>query len=317
MKYKISFLDATQSLFYVLIGTSPMLFPLCLFFSIFSTYHHLSLNFEMTAFRSLGFNLFQITFPALLLGLLVFPFLLQSSLYLSPWSNRKLEFLLQSFKKRESSFVLPPATFTESLPNVVIYANKVNEKKGFFEEIFIYDESQSLGALTVVAEKAQVKKSKDNQFFLQLFKGQVHKRLDNSHTSLDFDSYDLYLVSKKSSSFSPLAYNVEELKEEMKKTSISEKRKRRLLIAYHRLWAFPVAGFLFTLLGMGLGTFYIRPFKMSGFVLCSFVVSIYFAFYVTFENLAKHLNAPVGLLIWATNFLLFIPLVWSFRRLKF
>ena len=330
VNYTSSTIDILQSLFFVSISSLPFIFPVCLFFSTFTIYSDLSFKHEILALKSLGFSFFQITFPAILFSLLFLPISLQASAYLAPWGVKKLDLLIHKLRSEKINLKIRPGVFTENLLNLVIYAKEIEKKTRVFKDVFIYDESQSLSPLVVIAKKAKIikttKKNKDkdeDQYSLRLFNGQLHKTSLKSHTRMSFQFYDIYFPSSnKGGRKVPSAYslNKDEIKKEIYKVSedpkISEKRKNRLQIVSHRMKTFPVAGLIFSLLGISLGIFYLKPLRVNVFIISSLLVAGYWALHSSFESLAKYSILPSFYAVWATNVIFLIPLIWRLRQLR-
>ena len=144
MEYVIVHGAKTEAIFsilgFLIISFLPIVLPVSLLFSVLLTYGRLSADSEVVALQSLGLNLKHLLLPALLLGGMTFLFSVEIGFHLAPWGNRKMEVLIHRLGESKPGVTIREGVFSEGFFNLVVYANKVDSKKGKLKKIFIYDE---------------------------------------------------------------------------------------------------------------------------------------------------------------------------------
>ena len=298
---------------YLSISFLPVILPMSLLFSILLTYGRLSADSEIVAFKALGLNMVHLSIPAVLLSILVGSLSAQTSFFLAPWGNRQMEILVHKLGQLKPGVAIREGVFSEGFFNLVVYANKVDSKKGRLEKVFIYDERDESSPLTIIAKEGRLIRESNElgqsaqKAFLRLYDGNIHKTraAEQSYTKLDFDSFDIFLfdpVSYTNKKKTALSYTLKDLREARNRLDIDDKMRRKIDTEWHRRWAISVACLIFGVLGIGLGTTTNkRSSKSGGFVMCLIVVIGYWVLYAGLENLGKSGTAPIWIAVWSTN----------------
>ena len=312
-----------QIVFYLSISFLPVLLPMGLLFAVLLTYERLSIDSEVIALKSLGLNQSHLLLPAATMGLLICFFSAQTSFYLTPWGNRKMELLLHQVGKLKPDMTIKEGIFSEGFFEIVVYANKVDNQTGSLEKVFIYDERRENFPLTIVAQTGKLITSHQkggSSAYLQLFEGSIHRASKGSYTKVDFGKNEIKLFDPVSLTYktkTPPSYTLNELLIALKANVLPAKKLKKLSIEFHRRWALSVACFIFAILGVGLGlTPYHRSGKSAGFVLCLGVIVIYWILYTSAENMAKNNTLSVATAVWTPNILFSIGTWFSLRRIS-
>lgn len=306
-------------LVFLSISFLPILLPMSLLFAVLLTFSRLSNDSEIVAFKSLGYNVFQLTLPAILLSLMAFGFAIYTSFFLGPWGNRKLEVLIHAIGQTKPEANLKEGVFAEGFFDLVVYVNKIDAKLGELNQVFIYDEREK-SPVTIIAKSGKIIKEKSNRgetAFLRLRDGDVHTYNEDVYTKVHFGTYDIRLfnpfdVSVKQKS--PLSYNFNDIVEELKKPNLDKKLAFSLNLEWHRRWALSSVCFIFGLLGVALGTrANKRMGRGSGMVVCIGLIVIYWILYALSENLAKNGQLPIAVSLWFPNVIFSVI---TFSRLR-
>ena len=324
--YGLQFGTVVQIILYISIGSLAVILPMALLFAVLLTYGRLSTDSELIALKALGLNNSHFLFPAVVLGLLVCFLSAQTSFYLAPWGNRKVETLLHQLKKFKPQIIVKEGVFSDFF-DIIIYANKVDQKTGLLEKVFIYDERKKNSPLTITAKVGKLttgrqidSKRTGNSAYLQLVEGSIHRASKESYTKVDFKRNEIKLFDTVNLTYkkkTPRSYSLSDLEEALRAHVLPAEKLRTLSVELHRRWAFAIACLIFAVLGVGLGTTsYRRSGKSTGFVLCLGVVIVYWALYASLENMSKSGTLPVVIAVWAPNTLFAIGAWLSMRRVS-
>lgn len=306
---------------YLSISFLSAILPMSLLFAVLFTYSRLSGDSEIVALKSVGLNMKQLAAPAVFLGLVVALLSAKISFELAPWGNRQFELLITQLGQSKASMSIREGVFSEGFFDLVVYANKVDSKKGTLKNVFIYDERDSELPLTIIAREGVLVQDKEETAqtaSIRLIDGNIHRASLESNTKIDFETYDLNLSDPIKEAFrekSILSMNHDELLAERAKRKADPKTRIKLTVEYHKRWALAVGCVLFALIGVGLGTTTNRRNVRSGaMVTCLGLIVIYWILYVTCENLAVNGHLPAVPVVWATNFVFSILAFWSLKH---
>ncbi len=309
---------------YLTISFLPAILPMALLFSVLLTYGRLSNDSEIVAMKALGLSLWHLLTPAAFLGALVAGISVKTTFSMAPWGNRQFELLINELGSAQVVETIRSGTFSDSFFDLVVYANEVNQTAGLLSKVFIYDGRDAANPVTIIAKSGILREAEaepgDKQpkaTLLQLSNGTIHRPSGSTYTKVDFDNYSISLKTQARSSDaekSPPSLSIEEL-ETLLKGELKDDRRWTLLAEFHKRLAIPMACFIFSLLGVGLGTVTNRRSARSGgLVLSLAVIVIYWGLYVTAESMAKQGTAPAWILLWAPNLLFGSAAILSLRR---
>ncbi len=305
---------------YMSISFLPILLPMSLLFCILMTYNRLSQNSEIIALKSIGTSSASLIVPAFILAGTVFLISAQTAFYMAPWGNRKFEVLIAELSNTKAAASIKEGTFSEGFFNMVIYANKVDNKTGIIKDLFIFNDQDEKSPVTIVAETGQIIPDTVNpghNILLRLSNGEIHKNQKN-HTVINFDSYEINLndpiqINERSKSAQSLS--ISELKEKIEHVSTKDKELLSLQIELQKRIALSFACFIFALIGVSFGIQNDRrSTQTSGFVLSVGFIILYWIIYLTFEGLTRNNQLSPTFGAWLTNIIFFIFGTYSLKQ---
>ena len=305
---------------YLTISFLPVILPMSLLFAVLLTYGRLSSDSEIVAMKALGLSVRHFVLPAAFLALLTALLSAQTSFYLAPWGNRQFELMISDISKMKASATIREGVFSEGFFKLVVYANEVDSENGKLKNVFIYDERDRKSPITIIAKDGLLVKTKDTTgqgANLKQSKGSMHKTNDAAYTKIDFETYEVKLfdpAKKRTKKKTFPSFTIDEVKKQLKKKDLSEKKRVRFEIEYHRRWALSIACLIFGLIGVSMG---INPNKRSGksngLVLSIGLIVAYWILYAAGESLAKGGSLPTYIAIWLANGSFAIATILSYR----
>lgn len=312
-----------QMMGYLSTSFLPILFPMSLIFTVILTYGRLSSDSEVVALRAAGLSMVSISAPAVLLSILVSTLSLQTSFHIAPWGNRQFEVLVSKLGSMKPGVTIKEGTFSEGFFDLVVYANRVDNKLGTLEDVFIYDERKNEAPITVIAKQGRLVQDPDrpgHSASLELTHGSIHRTTNNRHTKIDFSTYDIQLfdpVSENVHSKSPPSLTISELMTllQSKSQDMTKEKRIELETEFHKRIAIGLACMVFGIIGVALGTVTNRRnVKAGGAVLSIGIIVTYWILYVTSESLARSGQLPPWFAMWLANFLFSIAGIFLIRR---
>ena len=306
---------------YMSISFLPMLLPMSLLFAILLTYNRLSMDSEIIALKASGVNTGAIVLPSILFAVVVALTSSQTTYYLAPWGNRQFEVLINRLGSTKAAASIKEGTFSEGFFDLVVYANKVEPQTGALKDVFIYDEKNAQTPITIVASDGLIVPDSTHpghSVLLRLFKGQIHRN-GETHTVINFDSYDVYLndpIKFEEKKKTVTSLNFTELEFLRRNESLSEDQRHDYDIEYHKRTALSVACLVFCVVGLAFGIVTNRRSgKSSGFVISVGFIIAYWIIYLSFESLTRSRQIPVTWLgIWLPNILFTVFALYKLRK---
>ncbi len=298
-----------QIMLYLSLSFLPILLPMSLLFSILLTYSRLNSDSEIIALKSLGLNRWHLAVPALLLASFTAAASAHTSFYLAPWANQQFEALVAQIGSRQATATIREGVFSEGFFNMVVYANKVDQKEGLLERVFIFDERDKKAPLTIIAQKGQILQETDDKgvrALLRLTDGNIHRSAQSTYTKIDFGTYDiqLYRPFALRQSHRPLpSFSIDDLRAELIKADLPAEYRRRVEVDFHRRWALVGTCFVFGFLGVGLGASgHRRSAKGNGAALSVLIIISFWLLYLAAEAIALKGLMPTPLALGLINF---------------
>jgi lipopolysaccharide export system permease protein len=308
---------------YLSMSFLPILFPMSLIFTVILIYGRLSSDSEIVALRAAGLSMVSIGAPALILSFLVSILSLQTSFHLAPWGHQKFDALINQLGSAKPGVTIKEGTFSDGFFDLVVYANKVDNKQGTLHDVFIYDE-RTQPPIAIVAREGRIVKDDEKpgqSAALQLTDGSFHRATEARHTKIDFRTYDLHLfapVNQSSiSSKATIALTLDELRQALRGEAGELKPEKRIDLEteFHKRIAIGLACFILGVIGVALGTVTNRRnVKAGGAVLSIGIIVTYWILFLASESLARGGILVPWLAMWLTNIIFAVAGGFLLRR---
>jgi len=267
--------------------------PIAFLIGVLIAFTRLSSDSEITALKASGLSLFSIMKPVAFIALVVYAASLSVTLYFFPWGNINMKALLFDAARTKLISGIDEKTFYDRFKGVVLYVDRLNQKTGEMDGIFISQSAKETSAARSAPEStiffakrgAFVPSEDKNSVYLKLFDGTIHRKSADEveYHLADFNSYTLVL--NISGGEPPTGYmdkpNRElyygELRDKIRQFKAQGKPTAPYVIDLYKRFALPASVFVFMLLGVPLGIQKVRAAKFTGF---SISLSVVLAYYV-------------------------------------
>ncbi|WP_457680868.1 LptF/LptG family permease [Thermovibrio sp.] len=220
----------------VLIKTVPsflgIVIPIAFVISTLITFIQMESNREITALKSCGISLKELSKPVFLLGAL---FSITSFIFLmfvAPISNVAVKKEVSQLLKKKLTLNITPKSFSSNFPGITFYVEKIYPQKGYIEN-FMVSIQKKLQLITIFGKRGILRTEKD-RVFLDIFNGSaqvVDWKKPQDFKLLKFKSYtvELYKFSNKNRFNSAKYKTLLELLKERNKENTTEILKRLTL----------------------------------------------------------------------------------------
>lgn len=310
--------------FFMGLSLLPVVIPLAFLIAVLMTFSRLSLDSELVAMKSNGYGVVRLSAPVALLALFITLISLALNVEWIPWGETAFKKTEIRIRNTKAVSAVKEGTFTFGFFDLLIFAEKVDEKTNRLNRVFIFDEREAGNPLTYVSRTAEiVPVSTVSEFgsaiMLHLFNGSTHHQDISTRTyeKMDFETYNLYLKidgGADTALLKPHMIPHNHLLQLIKEHGLEKYEGREFRGEYWRRVATALTPLIFVLLGIGFGTVRYRTAK-TGAVLTGFVILIiYWALQTAGTSALQRGTLHPFWAMQLPNVIMLIGGIWGFRR---
>jgi lipopolysaccharide export system permease protein len=310
----VSLFQVLQVFFYVTPAffevTVPMAFLLALVWGL----GRLTADREVTALKSCGVSLYQLSFPLWIFTVFVVGGTFLLSLYVRPWSNTRLKQLLFEVTRTRATAGLKEKVFNDDFDGLVIYAEEIQPPGTKLRGIMIADNRDPQRKNTLFASTGLVITNERNHHLtLRLLEGVMHsvERAGETYQTTQFSIYDvtLDLLTALADTTKKLDRDPQEMSMQELQQAIVQKRSEQTdpnseLVEWHRRFSLPFACVVFSLIALPVSVQSPWSLRSHGFVVTLGIIFAYYILLTAGETLGEKGVLPAALALWLPNIML-------------
>jgi lipopolysaccharide export system permease protein len=291
---------------YLLPNFAMITIPMALLLAILLAFSRLSADSEIIAIKASGVSLYRLLPPVMAIATVAYIATAAISLYALPAGNVAFKSLLYHVIEGRLNLNLKEQVFNSSIPGLVIYIDRNDEKSGILSGIMIQDERDPKKISTIFADKGTLDSDETSkQLRLHLTDGSMHQAAEGGkYRRLDFTGYDLSVdLTKSIKTFEKNEQDMTlaEIRTNLRKGGFSKKLTVDMGLEIHRRFALPFACIIFAVVAMPLGIQNRRSGKAAGFSFSIATILVYYIVQSIGRTLGeKELLFP-ALAIWLPN----------------
>lgn len=296
--------------------------PMAILTTILLVFGRLSADNEITAMRAGGINMYRLSAPIIVLGLILSLSLILVNDRILPKTNFASRKILKGIGFKKPAAYLEAGTFIKSFKDYIIFIYDIEDNKLY--NIRIYQPQIGKPTRTIIANAGEFISIPEKKILkLKLMNGTSDEPNPNNPTSfykLNFKTYYLNLnlegqgqeVQKK-----PRDMSLKEIKGEIKLLKNAGIDAGPLNFAMHQKISMSFACLVFVFIGLPLAIKARRSEKSIGFGLSLLVIMFYYLFSALGEGLAVKKMLPAWLAAWMANIIVLgISLILSYRSFE-
>lgn len=274
----------------------------------------LSSDNEITAMRANGINLYRLTSPLIIAGVVLslFSIILNDRILSEThFASRKI---VKNIGLKTPSAYLEAGTFIKSFKGYIIFINKVDKNK--LKGIRIYQLQEGRPTRTIIAKGGEfITLENQNAIKLKLINGtsdEPNPKNPMHFYKLNFKTYyltmnmDEAMTSADYIQKKPKEMNFQEIKNEIKKLGLHHIDAPALIAEFHRKVSISFASLIFIIIGISLGIFTRRGEKTVQFAVALGVIVIYYLLMAGGMAISLKGIQPIALWMYLPNILLAI-----------
>jgi len=267
---------------------------------------------ELMVLKTSGISLYRMLPPIILVALSAALLTGLFSIYLLPAGKKaKVELAFQLVKEKIERSI-PEKRFSESLGDIVLYADSIDQKTRAWKGVYISDMKDPRHPITIISESGILSAdSTRGTLSISLQNGVLNRTSADAVQTINFKGYDMNLPLETPTS-NPLAKVDEtimlqsELLAEADRKGRNSREAATYLIEFHKRLALPVSCFILTLLGFPLGFLSGPRHKTIGIPLGLAVFILYYVLLTGCQIMSESMLLPAGIAIWLPNLLFLI-----------
>ncbi len=284
--------------------------PLSFLLGILLAFGRISADSEYIAMKASGISLYSMVKPVAFLALVFTLLTATITLLVEPASKRALRAKIFEIASTSLNISVKPGIFNDDMPDIVLYAQGVDERRGIMRDVFISDERNNTAPTTIIANEGFFISSPDSLILtLRLQSGEIHRQPGNTeedtYQTISFNNYDINLdfseqISQGQRSRSRGEMSWVELNQEIEQATPG-KQRYRLEAEFHERIVVACAPLILILIGIPLGLQSQRSGKGAGFALALVVFLVYYVLLSFAGTLADKGILPAALILWLPN----------------
>lgn len=308
----------------LLITFMPVALPIAFLIGVLVGFGRLSADSELVAMKASGFSIYRLSVPLVAFSVLVVGFSLTLNISWVPWAERTLKTDIIKVAKTKVVSSIREGAFTSGFFDLLVFADKVDNRTNRMQHVFIYDERDSKNPVAVVGREGEIINVKGqseiaSSILLRLKTGNIHRNnLDTkTYQKIDYDQYVLFLAVEEGDTdlvVKPKMLSYGTIKSELNSQTTTRERRRELRTELWRRYATAMSPFVFVFLGIGLGTIRTRSVRASASIIVFGTIFVYWLLQTGMTVVSTGGYLPPFIAMNLPNLLLAIPAVIFYRR---
>lgn len=282
--------------------------PMSILTSALLVFGRLSGDNEIAAVRASGINIYRLSSPILVIGLLSSLFSVVLNNEIIPKMHFASRKIIKNIGVKTPAAYLEPGTFIKSFKGYIIFIHEIDKNK--LKGVRIYQPQDERSTRTIIAERGEfITLENQNAVKLKLTNGtsdEPNPKNPVNFYKLNFKTYFLTLnVDERAASSDytekkPKEMNFQEIKNEIKRLGKYHVDTPSLITEFHRKISISFASMVFILIGIPLGIFTRRGEKSIQFAIALGVIVLYYLLMAA--SIALSLKG-----IWNPAFWMYLP----------
>jgi len=276
--------------------------PMSILTSALLVFGRLSGDNEIVAIRTSGINIYKLSFPLIIIGLVFSMLSVVLNNDIIPRMHFESRKIIKNIGLKTPAAYLEPGTFIKSFKSYIIFIHEIDKNK--LKGIRIYQPQNERSTRTIIAERGEfIILDGQNAVKLKLINGtsdEPNPKNPVNFYKLNFKTY--YLTLNVDESMAPSGYidkkpkemNFQEIKNEVRRLGRYHVDTPSLITEFHRKISISFSSIVFMLIGIPLGIFTRRGEKTIQFAIALGVIVIYYLLMATSIALSlKGISSPV------------------------
>ena len=292
---------------YIIPSLMVITIPMSLLIAIIFAFSRFSSDSEVVAMKSCGISLYNMFPPVLIISVIMYMLTAVFTLYAAPRGNRLFEEATYDILKNKLDLGIKERIFSDDFKDVVIYANKVDDKSGELSGVIISDTRDIKSSNTIIAKSGRIFSDKEKmEALMVLDDGAIHKKTgEDEYHIINFKNYKLKInmdeidVSNKSDQKKQMGpKRLLRMIKELEEQGLDNNSYK---VTYYKMFSLPVSCIVFGIIASPLGIYSKRSGRSMGLTVGIFVILIYYLLLMFSESVGGWGVIPPIFSMWIPN----------------
>ncbi len=279
--------------------------PMAVLVGLLAGLSRMAADNEILALRATGWSTWRLVRPLLSVLLGAAALALFTSLWLTPWANRRLLDLESSLRNSQIAYAVHPRVFIESIPKVVVYVGDTRQGGSQWRQVLVADMTHPQAPMLTLAARGRIVPDGPGALQLHLARGISYRLSRRRPAALVVSSFLSNDVPLPLPAAAPPHLNPPALPTGALLRGLYSRQWLADRIELYRRLALALACICLPLLGISLGLARRQEGKAAGYTLTLLLVVVYYVLFISGVALAQHGRLPPWLGVGGADLLFF------------
>ena len=288
--------------------------PMAVLVGLLAGLSRMAADNEILALRANGWSTWRLVRPLMAVILGAAGLALFTSLWLTPWANRRLLDLEASLRNSQIAYAVHPRVFIESIPKVVMYVGDTRAGGSQWRQVLVADMTHPQAPMLTLAARGRIVPDGPGALQLHLAQGISYRPSRRRPAALVVSSFLSNDVPLPLPAAGPPHLNPPALPTGALLRGFESRNWLADRIEFYRRLALALACVCLPLLGISLGLARRQEGKAAGYMVTLLLVMVYYVLFISGIALAQHGHLPPWLGAGGADLLFFAAGVWLLAR---
>lgn len=285
--------------------------PIACMLAVFLTFLRMSTDRELVALKAGGVSLYQMLPAPLIFSVLCAGLGFFISLHLQAWGMSHFRSEVLSIASSSARIVVQPGVFNKDIPNMVMFARKVDPLSGSMAEVMVEDRRSKDTRMTILAPKGDLDADYENGEIVFLLRdGRAYTEKDDSMAVMGFQEYavrlsiDAFFQGVDLGPVKPKEYTWERLYDydnQKKLSKTNARMARKIEVERHKRFVFPLACIVLCIFVIPIATSFQGLKQQTGVLMALVLFLTYYSFLMLGISLGESGDLTPRIGLWVPN----------------
>lgn len=290
--------------------------PVACMLAVFLTFLRMSTDRELVALKAGGVSLYQMLPAPLIFSFLCMLFGFWISFYLQAWGMGNFRAEVLSIASSSARVVVQPGVFNKDVPNMVLFARKVDPASGTMAGVLVEDRRSPDATMTILAPEGNLDADYEHGEIVFLLKnGKCYTEKNHALSIMAFGEYavrldfDSLFKGVDLGPVKPKEYTWERLYDydfQKKLAESNPRMARKIDVERHKRFVFPVACLVLCVFVIPIATSFQGLRQQTGVLLALLLFLFYYSLLMAGISLGESGDLSPFIGLWLPNVLFFV-----------
>ena len=287
--------------------------PIACMLSVFLTFLRMSTDRELVALKAGGVSLYHMLPAPLVFSIMCTLLGFWISVYWQAWGMGQFRSEVLSIASSSARVVVQPGVFNKDVPNMVMFARKVDPLNGTMAGVMVEDRRAQHTTMTILAPDGNLDTDYERGELIFLLKdGRSYTEKDDSLSIMGFQEYavrlglDTLFQGVDLGPVKPKEYTWQRLydrQNEQKLQKTDPRMARKIVVERHKRHVFPIACIVLCIFVIPIATSFQGLKQQTGVLLALLLFLLYYSMLMLGMSLGESGDVPPAIGLWTPNVL--------------